>query len=134
MPRRTTDTKKKKFLDAQERALSVGDSARHAGVSRGTPYQWENDDEKFNQAWAKVREIRLEMLDDTAMDQALEGDGFMLRFLINRYDRQKANQAVETIGEIMIIPAGEPTSEDGPHEFVTLEYGEVDEANDEDPT
>ena len=131
MPRRTTAKKKELFLEAQERAVSVLESAKHAGVSRGTPYEWEQSDEQFNSHWSRVQVIRKEMVEDSAYDNALEGDSFMQRFLINREDRRAAKEPIETIGEIMIIEpsSGEP---DGPHEFVTLEYGDPEDPDDSD--
>ncbi len=121
MPRRNTDRKKTRFLEAIQRTLSVTDAADHAGVDRTTPYAWEAVDPAFAQAWAKVRDIRLRQLTDTAMDLALEGDGPLIRFLITRFDRAAASQEAQTIGEIAIIPFQEPDI-DGPiPEFITIE-------------
>ncbi len=121
MPRRTTARKKDLFLDGLERGLRVDEAAKHAGVTRGTPYQWARDDDQFNRAWTTARELRQDMLLDAATDNALEGSEFMQRFLINRRDRQLASHQEETIGEILIIPADSVDDSGEVHDFMTLE-------------
>lgn len=125
MPRRNTDKKKSRFLQAILRNRNVREATEYAGVDRTTPYTWENDDPQFAKAWAKTREIRLRQLTDTAVDLALEGSEFMLRFLINRYDKKSATEETATIGEIAILSAEAPSdelSDDSPiADFITIE-------------
>ena len=121
MPRPSTRRKKERFLDGLERDMSIADAARHAKVSRGTPYQWAREDDAFNRAWTAARELRGDMILDAATDNALEGSEFMQRFLINRRDRQVASQQEETVGEIMIISPDSVDDDGVVHDFITLE-------------
>jgi len=131
MPRRNTDQKKKRFLHGIERDMSVTDATQYAGVDRTTPYTWEDSDPSFARDWAKVRDMKPRMLIDTAQDLAMEGSEFMLRFLINRYDKQAANQETASIGEISILSAEAPSDEltdDSPiADFLTIETIEAED-------
>jgi len=121
MPRRSTARKKERFLDGLERDMTVREAAAHAGVTRGTPYQWAREDDDFNRAWTAAREMRLDMLVDVATDDAMEGDRYLLRYLIDREDRRRAGTQAPTIGEIVIID-GAAIDEDGEvHDFISLE-------------
>ena len=125
MPRRNTDQKKRRFLLAIERGMFVSQAAQYASVDRTTPYVWETSDPEFSQSWSRSREIRLRQLTDTAMDLALDGSEFMLRFLINRHDKRATNEEAATIGEISIQTAEAPSDElptDSPvSDFLTFE-------------
>ena len=112
MPRRSTATRQRLFLQAIERGLTTTAAAAYAGVDRTTPYTWENLDPAFAATWARVRDIRTRQLTDTAMDLALEGDGHMIRFLLTRYDRRAEHQEAATVGEIVIYPISELSQED----------------------
>ena len=125
MPKRKTPQQKSRFLQGIERGMSVVAAADRAGCHRTTPYVWEDNDPEFAQAWDKVRERKPRMIVDTAQDLALEGDTFMLRFLINRYDKRAATEETATIGEISILTAEAPSddlSDDSPvADFITIE-------------
>lgn len=122
MPRRNTAQKKARFLQAIERDRNVTEAADYATVSRTTPYTWETEDPAFEEAWARVRDIRLRQLTDTATDVALEGDVTMLKFLISRLDHEAEKGQTATIGEIAILPVWERTDDDQkPPQFISLE-------------
>ena len=121
MPRRRTEQKKKAFLEAIQRGLYVTDAADHAKVDRTTPYAWEREDKTFRSDWELVRDLRPRQLTDTAMDLALEGDTDMLKFMINRFDRQSVSRERQTVAEIAIIPAKEAEDGQPSPSFITLE-------------
>ncbi len=129
MPRATTKTKKAKFLDGIERDMRVADAARHAKVTRGTPYAWAREDEGFNRAWNVARDSRQDMLVDEATDNALEGDGTMIRFLIERNDRRDASRQEPTIGEIVILGPQDIDASSETQAFLTLELPDDDHDN-----
>ena len=116
MPRAKDRTarNKRQFLDAIARGYTVTDAAEAASVVRSTPYQWERDDGAFSRDWAFVRESRFRQWIDTASDLAVNGSETMLRFLINRQDRQELaadKNSVKPITEV-IISTEDATSDD----------------------
>jgi len=119
MPRRDTPAKKARFLVGVARLPYVSKAAEYAGVDRTTPYTWEMEDDDFADEWAKVRELRMPQLVDTAMDVALEGQVDMLKFLITRYDKQEASRERTHVVEIEMV--GVDPNDDAPGEFITIE-------------
>lgn len=101
--------------------MYVIDAAEYAGVDRTTVYKWETADPDFKGSWTIVRDIRLRQLTDTAMDRALESDNDLLKFLINRFDRQAANRETTAIGEIAILEYEEPEDGSEPPSFFTFD-------------
>ncbi len=48
--------RKRRFLDALARGLSVGCAARAAGIRRSTAYAWRQRDPQFAAAWVEALE------------------------------------------------------------------------------
>jgi hypothetical protein len=53
-----------RFLSVIAEGLSISRGARAAGVSRTTPYNWENDYPEFKVAWAEAKEEGLDLHED----------------------------------------------------------------------
>lgn len=121
MPSRPTERNKSRFLQAIARGASVKSAASYAGVDRTLPYKWEHRDPDFAARWREARDSRLAQLKDTAFDLALEGNVALIRFLLDRYDRDPRKPIDEpAIGEIQIVmPGSEPDDQQASHEFIT---------------
>lgn len=125
MPRRDTREKKRRFLDAIERGMTVVAAAEHAGVDRTLPYKWEGADPGFKAQWETARRSRLQALQDTAVDLALAGNVQLLKFLIQRFGGED-EVAAQGVGEVRIIMpggddngSGDPSTDSG-HSFISV--------------
>ena len=73
--------KKQKFLSAYQLGATIAESARFAGVTPRTPYNWRSGDPQFAQAWGDARQKLVEDLEAESFKRAIQGNDRMLMFL-----------------------------------------------------
>ena len=123
---RTAD-KKRRFIQAIERGVSVTSAAEYAEVDRTLPYKWSQNDPVFAKAWNQARARLLPQLKDTTFDRALEGNVELTKFLIARYEVAPAKEQPQPAAvHFNIIPpltdgAKGASSHDEPTDFITVE-------------
>jgi hypothetical protein len=72
-PRRVS-ARKRRFLKAIASMPNVSAAARAAGVARGTPYRWAEEDENFKAAWEEAEQEGIDRLEAEAWRRAHDGD------------------------------------------------------------
>ncbi|MFB3432003.1 MAG: hypothetical protein ABL309_13885 [Phycisphaerales bacterium] len=61
------------FLSAFRAGVKITNAARIAGISRTTAYQWMRDDERFSQAFQRVKQERVDEAIEEAYRRAVKG-------------------------------------------------------------
>lgn len=69
-----TDRARDAFLETMALTCNVSESARSAGISRTTAYEWREADESFAKAWDAAEQEAADLLEKTAWDRATGPD------------------------------------------------------------
>ena len=98
--------KKQKFLSAYQLGATIAESARFAGVTPRTPYNWRSGDPQFAQAWRDARQKFVEDLEAEAFKRAIQGNDRMLMFLLKYYKPDPASERQQPKGMTIADLAG----------------------------
>ena len=86
--------KKALFIEAFRKAGTIWGAARAVGISRGSVYDWKENDPEFAQAFQEADEEITELLETTAIQRAVEGVSQPVVYK-GRVVRDKDGQPVE---------------------------------------
>lgn len=91
------------FILAFENTGTVKAAAKAARVSKQRAYEAKAEDPAFAEAWEQARDHVVALLEETATERALAGDGRMIEFMLKanrpaKY-REQASSAAETATE-----------------------------------
>jgi hypothetical protein len=113
---RTTQIKKREFIEILRTSPSITGAAYAVGVGRKTVYEWREKDPEFAEAWQEACEHRTDELEKNLLRIAMEGDVTASIFLLKGYkpevfrERQDVNMRSEMTGRITVVklPEKEP--------------------------
>lgn len=115
MAEQRTTERKKMFLEAYKRLMHISESAKEAGVTRKTIYQWKEKDADFADAMWDIAEAKKDNLETKMYARALEGSDTMLIWMSKTQMRdrgyiEKQEIAHEGLSQLVIshVDAKEP--------------------------
>ena len=74
--------KRVRFLRALEQGMTIGEAVKAAGAGRRTIYRWREHDETFRRAWDRSIDRGTTILEDVALERALDKSDTLLIFLL----------------------------------------------------
>jgi len=81
---------KKEILEAMESdLLAMSSVCRALGIPIRTAHGWREADPEFNEAVKKVHDLRLDMVEDKAMEQIKQGNTAMIIFFLKTQGRKR---------------------------------------------
>jgi hypothetical protein len=117
MPKSTTATRKRAFIQGIRAGKKVAQVCRDITIDRTLPYVWAEQDPTFAAEWEAARASRLQQLQDVAFESAMDGNTHLLKYLLGRFWRDDGG--APPVGEIQIIMPGGDS--DGSQDFITIE-------------